>query len=77
LPVAEAWKPLFVLIHRVSDNAEGRKLSFRCREFSETQYIPLLILGNPICRVFLCKRTRAMRDELPLCGVLGNSAARS
>ncbi len=37
-------------IHRASGILHSRKPSFRCTEFSETQFVPLLILGNPICR---------------------------
>src|SRR5215212_8806016 len=35
---------------RISATSSSRKLSFRCREFSETQLGALAILGNPICR---------------------------
>src|SRR5829696_9924493 len=37
-------------IHRESEKAHSRKLSFRCREFSETQFVALHILRNLICR---------------------------
>jgi hypothetical protein len=39
-----------VSIHRVAEKKSSGKLGFRCKEFSETQHIPLLILLNPICR---------------------------
>src|SRR5215204_4366582 len=29
---------------------DSQKLGFRCTEFSETQFVPLLILGTPIYR---------------------------
>src|SRR5215204_1821995 len=38
------------LIHRAAEKGVSRNLSFRCEAFSETQSVPLLILGNPICR---------------------------
>src|SRR5215203_6613145 len=37
-------------MHRIAANLHSRKPSFRCREFSETQFVALVILGNPICR---------------------------
>ena len=36
-------------IHQVAEKGASRRLGFRCREFSETQSVPLLILENPIC----------------------------
>src|SRR5215211_8993802 len=35
---------------QASDIRASRKLSFRCKEFSETQLVALVILENPICR---------------------------
>jgi hypothetical protein len=35
---------------RASGMSSSRKLRFRCREISETQFVALAMLGNPICR---------------------------
>src|SRR5829696_2869482 len=48
-------------IHRVAEKGCSRKPDFRCTEFSETQFVPLLILGNPIYR------GNSMRSALGLC----------
>src|SRR5215207_839318 len=48
-------------IHRAAEKAHSRKLSFRCREFSETQPVALVITGNPICRA------NPIRSGLRLC----------
>src|SRR5215203_7077526 len=40
----------YAFIHPASGMSSSRKLSFRCKEFSETQSVALVILGNPICR---------------------------
>src|SRR5829696_4358512 len=37
-------------IHSIAEKRNSRKLGFRRTEFSETQPVPLLILGNPIYR---------------------------
>src|SRR5215208_7448600 len=49
------------LDQRASEKSSSRKLGFRCKEFSETQSVPLLILGNPICRA------NPIRSGLGLC----------
>jgi hypothetical protein len=41
----------------------SRKLGFRRTEFSETQLIPLLILGNPICRGSLIRSGPGLHAE--------------
>src|SRR5215217_3185454 len=43
-------KTLHTYGERVSERGYSRKPSFRCREFSETQSVALVILGNPIYR---------------------------
>src|SRR5215207_4321626 len=48
-------------IHSIAEKRNSRNLGFRCTEFSETQFVPLLILGNPICR------GKSTRSGLGLC----------
>src|SRR5215207_8817206 len=36
--------------HQAVEKKSSRKLGFRCTEFSETQYMSLSVLINPICR---------------------------
>src|SRR3954470_5934926 len=72
---------------RIAEKGCSRKLGFRCKEFSETQVVPLLILRAPICRgnpmrcgLGICTNARAnfrcMRfseTELPIRGLLVSS----
>src|SRR5918995_6638784 len=48
-------------IHRIAEKGCSRKPGFRCTEFSETQFVLLLILGSPIYK------GNSMRSVLGLC----------
>jgi len=73
LPLFTRLPTTLILGNPVSGKRASRKLSFRCKEFSETQFMPLLIIENPICRSNSMRSGRGYaRTHERLSGVRGS-----
>src|SRR5215207_4344080 len=60
----ETGLPVYGLLGNWASGTDySRKPGFRCREFSETQFVVLVILGNPICRANPLRRGLGLRTN--------------